>query len=148
MTWAVRLAEIAIITHWTLTSFTFTFTFYVKFFNCNHAFKNSLSEAWNTTIVDAITHFFISAFACTIDGFVAYIYAVAFCPSLPALPTSCQYCRTYPDTPQCITILTSEMFTPKPNATVHMTKRITESDITKCWRMFFLSLDDRRHDKC
>jgi hypothetical protein len=40
------------------------------------------------------------------------------------------------------------MFTPKPNATVHMTKRITESDITKCWRMFFLSLDDRRHDKC
>ena len=35
-----------------------------------------------------------------IDDFVAYIYAVALLPSLPALPTSCHYCSAESHAPQ------------------------------------------------
>ena len=77
--------------------------------------------------------FFISSLIWTIADVVAYIYAFALLPSLPALPTSCQYCSGESHAPKWTTNLTSGIFTPKPKATVQIMSLMVDSFLTKFW---------------
>ena len=79
----------------------------------------------------------------TIEDFVAYTYAFASLPSLPALPPSCQYCSVESHASQCTTNWTSGIFTPKPKATVQIMSLMVDSSFTKFWIIVFWSLLQR-----
>ena len=80
-------------------------------FKCTWLFNVALlltgSMQFKIACLTPLYMFFISSLIWMIEDFVAYIYAFALLPSLPALPTSCQYCSAESHAPQWTTNLIS-----------------------------------------